>query len=43
MEAYQKSRVTQFLHPESDPLGSGYQIIQSLIAIGSGGMKGKVG
>ncbi len=41
MEAYQKSRVTQFLHPESDPLGSGYQIIQSLIAIGSGGMKGK--
>ncbi|EOX4809198.1 rod shape-determining protein RodA [Vibrio alginolyticus] len=41
METYQKSRVTQFLHPESDPLGSGYQIIQSLIAIGSGGMKGK--
>ncbi|MFH4667284.1 rod shape-determining protein RodA [Vibrio alginolyticus] len=41
METYQKIRVTQFLHPESDPLGSGYQIIQSLIAIGSGGMKGK--
>ncbi|AUI87545.1 rod shape-determining protein RodA [Vibrio azureus] len=41
MESYQKSRVTQFLNPESDPLGSGYQIIQSLIAIGSGGLKGK--
>ena len=37
MEAYQKKRVTQFLDPESDPLGAGYQIIQSLIAIGSGG------
>lgn len=41
MEAYQKKRVTQFLDPESDPLGAGYQIIQSLIAIGSGGMRGK--
>ncbi|GGI96463.1 rod shape-determining protein RodA [Shewanella hanedai] len=41
MEAYQKKRVTQFLDPESDPLGAGYQIIQSLIAIGSGGMHGK--
>ncbi|MGR5062860.1 rod shape-determining protein RodA [Photobacterium sp. DNB22_13_2] len=41
MEAYQKKRVTQFLDPESDPLGAGYQIIQSLIAIGSGGIKGK--
>ncbi|MDD1780162.1 rod shape-determining protein RodA [Enterovibrio sp. ZSDZ35] len=41
MEEYQKKRVTQFLNPESDPLGAGYQIIQSLIAIGSGGFKGK--
>ncbi|MGF1703689.1 rod shape-determining protein RodA [Photobacterium makurazakiensis] len=41
MEAYQKKRVSQFLDPESDPLGAGYQIIQSLIAIGSGGIKGK--
>ncbi len=41
MADYQKMRVTQFLNPESDPLGAGYQIIQSLIAIGSGGIKGK--
>ncbi|WP_028021892.1 rod shape-determining protein RodA [Enterovibrio calviensis] len=41
MKDYQKMRVTQFLNPESDPLGSGYQIIQSLIAIGSGGFDGK--
>lgn len=41
MAAYQKKRVVQFLDPESDPLGAGYQIIQSLIAIGSGGIKGK--
>lgn len=41
MEEYQKMRVTQFLNPESDPLGAGYQIIQSLIAIGSGGVAGK--
>ncbi|NGN98415.1 rod shape-determining protein RodA [Grimontia sp. S25] len=41
MADYQKLRVTQFLNPESDPLGAGYQIIQSLIAIGSGGVRGK--
>jgi rod shape determining protein RodA len=41
MEAYQKRRVTTFLNPESDPLGSGYHIIQSKIAIGSGGVEGK--
>lgn len=41
MESYQKMRVTQFLNPESDPLGAGYQIIQSLVAIGSGGIRGK--
>ncbi|WP_158174472.1 rod shape-determining protein RodA [Grimontia hollisae] len=41
MADYQKQRVNQFLNPESDPLGAGYQIIQSLIAIGSGGVSGK--
>ena len=41
METYQKKRILQFLNPESDPLGSGYQIIQSKIAIGSGGISGK--
>jgi rod shape determining protein RodA len=41
MEEYQKQRVTTFLNPESDPLGSGYHIIQSKIAIGSGGIEGK--
>ena len=41
MHAYQKQRVLTFLNPESDPLGSGYHIIQSKIAIGSGGLYGK--
>ena len=41
MEEYQKGRVLTFLNPESDPLGSGYHIIQSQIAIGSGGIYGK--
>ncbi|BFT30169.1 peptidoglycan glycosyltransferase MrdB [Alteromonas sp. D210916BOD_24] len=41
MEDYQKQRVLTFLNPESDPLGSGYHIIQSKIAIGSGGIEGK--
>ncbi|GAA0210353.1 MULTISPECIES: rod shape-determining protein RodA [Kangiella] len=41
MEEYQKGRVLTFLNPESDPLGSGYHIIQSQIAIGSGGLYGK--
>lgn len=41
MYDYQKQRVMTFLNPESDPLGSGYHIIQSKIAIGSGGIKGK--
>jgi len=39
--AYQKQRVLTFLNPEQEPLGSGYQIIQSKIAIGSGGLNGK--
>lgn len=38
---YQKQRVISFLNPENDPLGNGYHIIQSKIAIGSGGIKGK--
>jgi len=38
---YQKRRVLTFLNPENDPLGAGYHIIQSKIAIGSGGIYGK--
>jgi rod shape determining protein RodA len=38
---YQKQRVLVFLNPENDPLGSGYHIIQSKIALGSGGVWGK--
>lgn len=41
MKAYQKQRVLTFLDPESDPLGAGYHIIQSVIAVGSGGPFGK--
>ncbi|MBT3197199.1 MAG: rod shape-determining protein RodA, partial [Gammaproteobacteria bacterium] len=41
MKPYQKQRVITFLNPESDPRGSGYHIIQSKIAIGSGGGFGK--
>ncbi len=41
MHDYQRQRVLTFLHPENDPLGSGYHIIQSQIAIGSGGLFGK--
>ena len=39
--AYQKKRILTLFNPESDPLGSGYHIIQSKIAIGSGGFTGK--
>ncbi len=38
---YQKQRILTFLDPESDPLGAGYHIMQSKIALGSGGMEGK--
>ncbi|MFT3741218.1 MAG: rod shape-determining protein RodA [Gammaproteobacteria bacterium] len=38
---YQRQRVLTFLNPENDPLGSGYHIIQSKIAVGSGGIFGK--
>jgi rod shape determining protein RodA len=41
MHDYQRKRVLTLLDPESDPLGAGYHIIQSKIAIGSGGMFGK--
>jgi len=41
MHDYQRQRVITFLSPESDPLGSGYHVIQSKIAIGSGGLLGK--
>lgn len=41
MESYQRQRVLTFFDPEADPLGSGYHIIQSKIAIGSGGLYGK--
>jgi len=41
MHPYQRQRVLTFLYPEHDPLGSGYHIIQSKIAIGSGGFLGK--
>ena len=40
LEPYQKKRITSFLDPYSDPLGSGYQVIQSQVAIGSGGFAG---
>ncbi len=41
MHEYQRNRVRTFLDPESDPLGSGWNIIQSKIAVGSGGLVGK--
>lgn len=41
MHEYQKNRVYQFLNPDADPLGTGWQTIQSKIAVGSGGIWGK--
>ena len=41
LKPYQKLRILTFLDPDRDPLGAGYQIIQSKIAIGSGGLQGK--
>ena len=41
LKPYQKLRILTFLDPDRDPLGAGYQIIQSKIAIGSGGLSGK--
>jgi rod shape determining protein RodA len=41
LHGYQRARIDTFLYPESDPLGAGYNIIQSKIALGSGGLWGK--
>jgi len=41
LQGYMRDRITIFLHPESDPWGQGYNIIQAQISIGSGGMFGK--
>jgi rod shape determining protein RodA len=41
LKPYQQARLTSFMNPDADPKGSGYQIRQSLIAVGSGGLWGK--
>ncbi len=41
LKPYQKARLTSFINPDNDPKGTGYQIRQSLIAVGSGGVWGK--
>lgn len=41
LQDYQKERVLTFLNPQSDPLGSGYNVTQSIVAIGSGGLWGR--
>ena len=41
LKPYQKLRILSFFDPDKDPLGAGYQIIQSKIAVGSGGLSGK--
>lgn len=41
LKDYQKGRILTFINPGGDPLGSGYHVIQSMIAIGSGGLTGK--
>ena len=41
LKPYQKARLTSFINPDNDPKGSGYQVRQSLIAVGSGGIWGK--
>jgi rod shape determining protein RodA len=41
LKPYQKARLTSFINPDTDPRGTGYQIRQSLIAVGSGGVWGK--
>ena len=41
LHAYQRARILTFLHPERDPLGAGYNILQSRIALGSGGLWGE--
>lgn len=41
LQPYQKNRIVSFMEPERDPRGSGYHLVQSKIAVGSGGMTGK--
>ena len=41
LEGYQKNRINNFIHPESDPRGSGYNVLQAIVAVGSGGLTGK--
>ena len=41
LKGYQRDRILTFLHPENDPSGSGYHILQAKIALGSGGILGK--
>ena len=41
LSAYQKDRLMVFLDPERDPLGAGWNMLQSVIAVGSGGLTGK--
>jgi len=41
LKDYQKTRIENFLNPQNDPLGAGYNVIQSTVAVGSGGFKGK--
>jgi rod shape determining protein RodA len=41
LKPYQKARLTSFINPDNDPRGTGYQLKQSLIAVGSGGVLGK--
>ena len=41
LKPYQKLRILSFFNPDRDPLGAGYQIIQSKIAVGSGGLTGQ--
>ena len=43
LKPYQRDRLTSFMHPEADSQGSGYQVNQSLIAVGSGGIWGRSG
>jgi rod shape determining protein RodA len=43
LKPYQRDRLTSFMQPEADSQGSGYQVIQSLIAVGSGGLWGSSG
>ncbi len=41
LHEYQQNRISTFVNPQNDPLGAGYQIIQSTVAVGSGGLTGK--